>query len=38
MKVGLLIMDEDPREALRVAKAADQAGIHSMALSRYGCG
>jgi alkanesulfonate monooxygenase SsuD/methylene tetrahydromethanopterin reductase-like flavin-dependent oxidoreductase (luciferase family) len=30
LKVGLLIMDEDPRDALRVAKAADQAGIHSI--------
>lgn len=30
MKVGLIIMDEDPRVALEVARAADAAGVHSI--------
>jgi alkanesulfonate monooxygenase SsuD/methylene tetrahydromethanopterin reductase-like flavin-dependent oxidoreductase (luciferase family) len=30
MKVGLVIMDEDPADVVRVAKAADRAGIHSV--------
>jgi alkanesulfonate monooxygenase SsuD/methylene tetrahydromethanopterin reductase-like flavin-dependent oxidoreductase (luciferase family) len=30
VKVGLLIMDEHPGVALRVAKAADVAGVHSI--------
>jgi len=30
MEVGLVIMDENPADALRVARAADQAGVHSL--------
>ena len=30
MKVGLVIMDENPADALRVVRAADQAGVHSL--------
>jgi len=30
MKIGLVIMDENPADALKVAKAADRAGVHSL--------
>jgi alkanesulfonate monooxygenase SsuD/methylene tetrahydromethanopterin reductase-like flavin-dependent oxidoreductase (luciferase family) len=30
MRIGLVVIDEDPVVALRVAKAADRAGIHSI--------
>lgn len=30
MKLGLVVMDEDPAVALRVARAADKAGVHSL--------
>ena len=30
MKVGLVVMDENPAEALKIARAADRAGVHSL--------
>ena len=30
MKIGLVVMDENPAEALKVVKAADRAGVHSL--------
>ncbi len=30
MKVGLVVMDEDPADALRIVRAADRAGVHSL--------
>jgi alkanesulfonate monooxygenase SsuD/methylene tetrahydromethanopterin reductase-like flavin-dependent oxidoreductase (luciferase family) len=30
MKVGLVVMDENPAEALRIVRAADRAGVHSL--------
>ncbi|MBP2450419.1 LLM class flavin-dependent oxidoreductase [Mycolicibacterium lutetiense] len=30
MKIGLVVMDENPSDALKVAKAADRAGVHSL--------
>ena len=30
MQVGLVIMDENPADALRIVRAADQAGVHSL--------
>ncbi len=30
MKVGLVVMDEDPADALKIVKAADRAGVHSL--------
>lgn len=30
MKIGLVVMDENPADALRVVKAADRAGVHSL--------
>src|SRR5690349_18291369 len=30
MEVGLVIMDENPADALRIARAADEAGVHSL--------
>lgn len=30
MKIGLVVMDEDPADALKVARAADRAGVHSL--------
>ena len=30
MEVGLVIMDENPADALRIVRAADQAGVHSL--------
>jgi alkanesulfonate monooxygenase SsuD/methylene tetrahydromethanopterin reductase-like flavin-dependent oxidoreductase (luciferase family) len=30
MKVGLVIMDENPADALRIVRAADRAGVHSL--------
>jgi alkanesulfonate monooxygenase SsuD/methylene tetrahydromethanopterin reductase-like flavin-dependent oxidoreductase (luciferase family) len=30
VKVGLVIMDENPADALRIVRAADQAGVHSL--------
>jgi alkanesulfonate monooxygenase SsuD/methylene tetrahydromethanopterin reductase-like flavin-dependent oxidoreductase (luciferase family) len=30
MKIGLVVMDEDPADALRIARAADRAGVHSV--------
>lgn len=30
MKIGLVVMDEDPAKALTVVKAADRAGVHSL--------
>ena len=30
MKVGLVVMDEDPAQALKIVRAADRAGVHSL--------
>ncbi|HLU56325.1 MAG TPA: LLM class flavin-dependent oxidoreductase [Pseudonocardia sp.] len=30
MQIGLVVMDEDPAAALRIARAADRAGVHSL--------
>jgi len=30
MKIGLVVMDEDPAAALRIVRAADRAGVHSL--------
>jgi len=30
MKVGLVVMDEDPADALRIVRAADRAGVRSL--------
>ncbi len=30
MKVGLVIMDENPADGLRIVRAADRAGVHSL--------
>ena len=30
MKVGLIVLDENPADALKIVKAADQAGVHSL--------
>ncbi|HEY6491791.1 MAG TPA: LLM class flavin-dependent oxidoreductase [Trebonia sp.] len=30
MKVGLVVMDENPADALKIVKAADRAGVHSL--------
>lgn len=30
MKIGLVVMDENPSDALNVVKAADRAGVHSL--------
>ena len=30
MKVGLVVLDENPADALRVVRAADRAGVHSV--------
>jgi len=30
MKVGLVVMDENPADALRIVQAADRAGVHSL--------
>jgi alkanesulfonate monooxygenase SsuD/methylene tetrahydromethanopterin reductase-like flavin-dependent oxidoreductase (luciferase family) len=30
MKIGLVVMDEDPAGALRIVRAADRAGVHSL--------
>jgi alkanesulfonate monooxygenase SsuD/methylene tetrahydromethanopterin reductase-like flavin-dependent oxidoreductase (luciferase family) len=30
MKIGLVVMDEDPAEALKIVKAADRVGVHSL--------
>jgi hypothetical protein len=30
MQVGLVVMDENPAEALKIVKAADRAGVHSL--------
>jgi alkanesulfonate monooxygenase SsuD/methylene tetrahydromethanopterin reductase-like flavin-dependent oxidoreductase (luciferase family) len=30
MKVGLVVMDEDPAAGLRIVRAADRAGVHSL--------
>jgi alkanesulfonate monooxygenase SsuD/methylene tetrahydromethanopterin reductase-like flavin-dependent oxidoreductase (luciferase family) len=30
MKVGLVVMDENPADALRIVRAADRAGVHSL--------
>ena len=30
MKVGLVVMDENPADALRIVRAADRAGVHSV--------
>lgn len=30
MKVGLVVMDENPAQALQIVRAADQAGVHSL--------
>ena len=30
MKIGLVVMDEDPAEALKIVRAADRAGVHSL--------
>ncbi len=30
MKVGLVIMDENPADALGIVRAADRAGVHSL--------
>ena len=30
MQIGLVVMDENPADALRVVRAADRAGVHSL--------
>jgi alkanesulfonate monooxygenase SsuD/methylene tetrahydromethanopterin reductase-like flavin-dependent oxidoreductase (luciferase family) len=30
MKVGLVVMDENPADAMRIVRAADRAGVHSL--------
>jgi alkanesulfonate monooxygenase SsuD/methylene tetrahydromethanopterin reductase-like flavin-dependent oxidoreductase (luciferase family) len=30
MQVGLVVMDEDPADALTIVRAADRAGVHSL--------
>lgn len=30
MEVGLVVMDEDPADALRIVRAAERAGVHSL--------
>jgi alkanesulfonate monooxygenase SsuD/methylene tetrahydromethanopterin reductase-like flavin-dependent oxidoreductase (luciferase family) len=35
MKVGLVVMDEDPAAGLRIVRAADRAGVHSLWSSDY---
>jgi alkanesulfonate monooxygenase SsuD/methylene tetrahydromethanopterin reductase-like flavin-dependent oxidoreductase (luciferase family) len=30
MKIGLVIMDENPADAVKIARAADRAGVHSL--------
>src|SRR6516225_3460762 len=30
MKVGLVVLDENPADALRIVRAADRAGVHSL--------
>jgi alkanesulfonate monooxygenase SsuD/methylene tetrahydromethanopterin reductase-like flavin-dependent oxidoreductase (luciferase family) len=30
MKIGLVVMDENPADALRIVRAADRAGVHSL--------
>lgn len=30
MQVGLVVMDEDPADALKIVRAADRAGVHSL--------
>ncbi len=30
MKIGLVVMDENPAEALKIVRAADRAGVHSL--------
>lgn len=30
MKIGLVVIDEDPADALRIAREADRAGVHSL--------
>ena len=30
MEIGIVVMDENPADALRVARAADRAGVHSL--------
>lgn len=30
MKIGLVVLDENPADALKVVKAADRAGVHSL--------
>jgi len=30
MKVGLVVMDENPADALKIVRAADRAGVHSL--------
>jgi hypothetical protein len=30
MKVGLVVIDENPADALRIVSAADRAGVHSV--------
>lgn len=30
MKIGLVVMDENPADALRIARVADRAGVHSL--------
>ena len=30
MEIGLVVMDEDPVDALKIVRAADRAGVHSL--------
>jgi alkanesulfonate monooxygenase SsuD/methylene tetrahydromethanopterin reductase-like flavin-dependent oxidoreductase (luciferase family) len=30
MQIGLVVMDEDPAEALKVVRVAERAGVHSI--------
>ena len=30
MEIGLVVMDENPADALRIVRAADRAGVHSL--------
>ena len=34
MKVGLVVLDENPADALRIVRAADRAGVRSRTCSR----
>jgi hypothetical protein len=35
MKIGLVVMDENPADAPRIVRAADRAGVHSRWTNEY---